>query len=939
MVSDCRNIDSCYLRRHFMKKAFLLIGLFLIALHSIAKEADGVAFRGHIVTEKDKLPLEYAAVYLSNTINSYSGISDDNGQFIIPKVKEGIYKLQVSFVGFTKYEKTISLQRDTVIELNLQSSLTQLEEVVVTATESRSITSSTIIRLAAMEHLQPSSFTDLMELLPGGKAKDPVLTSSNLATIREVGRSGDKYAISSLGTAFLIDGIPLSANANMQQTAGVRNDYGADNTRSTVNRGVDMRSISTDQIERVEIVRGLASVRYGDLTSGLIKIERKRGVNPLDARFKVDQLSKLFALGKGFNVSANSILNLGGDYLDSKADPTNRVENYQRINVSARLSTEWDKEAYRLRWNTNFDFGHTMDNEKVDPEEGYEKTDRYKSSYNRMAVSNQLEWIFKQSSIIKSLDFLTSVSYELSKIKQKKLFQITEPTALPNTTEQGVSDGIYLPGKWVSDLTVDGKPLYIYSNLNSKLAIRTASVVHNVQAGIEWTFEKNYGDGQVYDVTRPPGAGMSTRPRAYVDIPAAQNVAFYLEDDVSIPVGTNKLKLNPGVRTSSMPGLDSKYRMSGKIYVDPRFNAEWTFPSVAIKGKPLTIALGGGLGWQSKNPTLDYLYPDWRYNDLVQLNYYHNNPDFRRINLMTYKNKFVNYNLEPSRNRKWEVKLSMDYDNNNFMVTYFREKMTNGFRSEVTNFQIQEYKEYDPNSVNSQTLTGPPDLNEMAYVTDTLIALYGMTGNGTVIKKEGIEFVFASKRFERSKTRITFNGAWFKSHYGNNIPVYRAAQRTVNGIHIKERGVYKTSDGLTREVLNTNLKFDTYIPVLDLNFSTSFQAMWYSLKTIEADTRMPYAFIDKKGEMHPYTEVELNDLHLSTLYSPGSSTTATGSRKEKVPFEMDINFKMTKRIRDRVMISIFVNRLLDYRPDYTVNGFTYHRNRSPYFGAEMNIKF
>ena len=51
----------------------------------------------------------------------------------------------------------------------------------------------------------------------------------------------------------------------------------------------------------MEIVRGIPSVQYGDLTSGLVKIRRRRGGNDLDARFKADMSSKLFYAGKGSN--------------------------------------------------------------------------------------------------------------------------------------------------------------------------------------------------------------------------------------------------------------------------------------------------------------------------------------------------------------------------------------------------------------------------------------------------------------------------------------------------------------------------------------------------------------------------------------------------------------------------------------------------------------
>ena len=59
-----------------------------------------------------------------------------------------------------------------------------------------------------------------------------------------------------------------------------------------------MRTISTDDIQEVTIVRGIPSVQYGDLTSGLVKVKRTKGGNFLSARFKADMDSKLFLFGK-----------------------------------------------------------------------------------------------------------------------------------------------------------------------------------------------------------------------------------------------------------------------------------------------------------------------------------------------------------------------------------------------------------------------------------------------------------------------------------------------------------------------------------------------------------------------------------------------------------------------------------------------------------------
>ncbi|HCY73485.1 MAG TPA: TonB-dependent receptor, partial [Rikenellaceae bacterium] len=103
------------------------------------------------------------------------------------------------------------------------------------------------------------------------------------------------YATSALGTKFVIDGHPINNDANLQSTPAY-SSYGS----SYVNFGTDMREISTEDIENVEIVRGIASVKYGDLTSGLVNIIRKKGGNDIHARFKSDMKSKLFYIGKGF---------------------------------------------------------------------------------------------------------------------------------------------------------------------------------------------------------------------------------------------------------------------------------------------------------------------------------------------------------------------------------------------------------------------------------------------------------------------------------------------------------------------------------------------------------------------------------------------------------------------------------------------------------------
>ena len=101
-----------------------------------------------------------------------------------------------------------------------------------------------------------------------------------------------------------------------------------------------MRSIPTDNIESVEVVRGIPSVEYGNLTSGLVNIRRRAIATPFEARVKADEYGKLVSLGKGIALQGDDkILNIDADYLTARSDPRNTLANYRRITGSMRYNS------------------------------------------------------------------------------------------------------------------------------------------------------------------------------------------------------------------------------------------------------------------------------------------------------------------------------------------------------------------------------------------------------------------------------------------------------------------------------------------------------------------------------------------------------------------------------------------------------------------------
>ncbi|MBR4483287.1 MAG: Plug domain-containing protein, partial [Paludibacteraceae bacterium] len=248
-----------------------------------------------------------------------------------------------------------------------------LNEVVVTASELKSLSSTSVIGRDAMQHLQPTNVGDLLELLPGGIAKDPALTDVNTAQLRETGTIGatgtatvnTNYMTNALGTLFLVDGAPINTDADMQYTNGAA-ATASTGVKGIANSGVDMRTISTDDIESVEVIRGIPSVEYGNLTSGVMNIKKIRRPTRLKARFKADDKSQLVSVGKGFALDSaqNYVMNIDGGFLNAYSDITNPLDNYKRANASVRLTAQASTEHTDWTLTPAIDYTGSFDNSK-----------------------------------------------------------------------------------------------------------------------------------------------------------------------------------------------------------------------------------------------------------------------------------------------------------------------------------------------------------------------------------------------------------------------------------------------------------------------------------------------------------------------------------------------------------------------------------------------
>lgn len=848
-------------------------------------------------------------------------LTDNSGIFSIECNQDTL--LVISCLGYKTLKTAQNVNHYYLLTPDIQS----LREVVITAKEEKGVTATSVIGKDAISHIQPSSLKDVLELLPGGRSIDPVFSSPQVVNLRSAASVSENYATPALGTAVMMDGRPVGNNANLQQTPGYSNlggDY--------VNRGTDLRTITTEDIESIEVVRGIASVEYGDLTSGLLKISRRLGGRNFHARFKADMTSKLIYMGKDFEGRAGK-LNISANYLHSQADPRNPRQQYKRLTGSVRAGKSWKGDlVYSLQG--SLDYTGSFDDQKSDQDLDFGTmgpVETYSSSYNRLDAG--LQFSIKASDdrrAFRSWNTTLSLSMEKDLIDRWKYIVNGAEQPISTATEPGEWDAVILPVRYESSMQVKGMPVYTY--LNTAVVFKWG--IHKFKAGAGWTMDKNFGEGTVFDVALPFSNLSGVRPRPYYKIPANHQLSSYAEESGKASWGEWSLEWAIGLRASMLLGAGKKFTINGKPYLDPRANFRINLPSARLGKSLLVTGFYAGAGMHTKFPTMDMLFPAPVYIDIQEFNYWPVETDLRRAYMMVYKVDPTNYQLRPARNLKLELGFDLSWNGFHFSVDYFRENMTSGFRSGAQ-YGRYIFKRYDGGGIYPSTLTGPPDVESLPWKADTLLQAHSVMKNGSQTLKQGIEFTFSSPRIPAINTRISANGAWFVTKNTNSIPSYYVPSAIISGSRFDYVGYYEVNDGSTFTELNTNIMLDTQIPRLGLILSISMQTAWFSNHYPVERSRTPISYIGKDLVEHPFTEESAADPVLRYLILEGSSM----NYDYLVPFATYFNLKATKRFfKDKLACSLFVNRLLAIAPDYYMNGAFVRRSSTPYFGMELDFK-
>ena len=564
----------------------------------------------------------------------------------------------------------------------------------------------------------------------------------------------------------------------------------------------------------------------------------------------------------------------------------------------------------------------------------------FRNKYSRTGASFKAQ-MYDLGKIVDNVEFIASADYTYDLIDRNRLVQTGTPLPSPLATEEGESEGIYLPSTYYSPFQIENKPLSLLTQLNAESLFETRSFRHKVIYGLSWKRTKNYGEGVMVDMTRPPYPGNNeyVRPVPNRSIPALSVGAAYAEEQLKHSNRWFDFELNAGVRFTQMFNLDTKYTELRKLQVEPRINAALSFNIGLAGGKSLHNMFRFGFGQENKLPTLDYIYPDRVYKDMIVLNAYTKQDDpFNHLITYTKIYDVTNNSLRPNRNTKYEAGWDVEYEGYSLSLTFFKEHSDRGFES-VAEYSPVRYTRYvDP--IDGQPIVGRRPEKE-DYVADPYATFVDMdiVRNSMKVEKKGLEYLLRFPKIIPLSTTVEINGAYYDTRYSSGAPLqYHPAFRDDDRPQ-PYVGIYRRQDITRQRIFNTNLWFNTNIPRYKMIFTTFFQFIWLNEEMRINGDEYPSAYFDTDGRLHTVDDrilQSIKDGHTVWrhyhIYKEDFS--------ETLPVSLTVNFKVTKEFSRMIRASFFVNNILDINPLYKNR---YNQNvrvwQKSFFGAEMTFSF
>ena len=859
--------------------------------------------------------------------------SDLDGLFAFDKVQKGSYVLEVSCLGYVTAYVEINADRNIEgITITLHENSLALDEVVVTAQRAKDgLGTSHNLGRDALNHLQLSNMTDVAALLPGGKTVNPDLTAENQFSLRE---GGSDLGNSAFGKAVEIDGVRIGNNASFREMGGV-----------------DTRNVAVENIESIEVITGVPSAEYGDLNSGMVKINTRKGRTPVNVTFSVNPRTYQASVSKGIDLQEdNGVLNLSAEWARAVKKLISPYESYTRTGITLGYSNTFAK---ALRFEAGFTGNIGGMNSKDDPDVFTGQFEKERDNVFRGNTS--LTWLLNRSWVTNlKLDASVNFNDNLYHFHKYESYASNQPAVHSELEGYYLADR--LPLTYFSDQVIDSKELDFAASLKYNWHKRWDETKSSLKAGLQWKANGNVGEGEYY--MDPSLAADGYRPRPYSQYPFMHNLSIYAEEHLTVPVASTRLEVTAGLRLENVFIKNSLY--SNKTTLSPRFNAKWELAE--------GFAIRGGWGITEKLPSYHILYPKQEYRDIQTFGFSHG----EETSYIYYTQPYtVIYNpeLKWQRNRNSEVGIDASFRGMKISLVGFY-NLTKG----PYNF-LNVYEPYSYDILQKPadfTMPSDPQIivdeqTGMLYirgaqeeywtpmdvkVTDRTFAKSTKQNNGADVTRAGVELVVEFPEIRPVRTTFRFDAAYTYTKYLNEqIAAYYQngwshtylPNRSYQYVGLYANGGSNSSvaNGKVTHNLDANLTAITHIPQARLIITcrlemsllrrsrniSQYNGADYAYTINESDNQAtggniydgnsytairPVSYMDLDGNVHPFTDAEAADPAFANLIL--KSANAYTFARDGYGAYMSANLSITKEIGDHVSLSFFANNFTNSRP-------------------------
>lgn len=940
-------------------RQFLLMILLLISADVMTAQQNRALFSisGKVVDAKTGEPVIGAAVNVEDT--GIWAISDENGTFFLPDIRPGDYAVQFSCLGFVDKRLSFVVKKDIPnLTIKLDQNTLALNSVVVTAERDKEgMNTSLKFGANALNHLQMSNVTDISALLPGGKTVNPDLTTDNAVSLRSGGLAAGNAAF---GTALEVDGVRVGNNASFGSMSGT-----------------GTRNISTENVQSIEVITGVPSAEYGDLNSGMVRINTRKGLTPWNITFAVNPRTYQASASKGIDLMKNrGVLNVSAEWTRATQKLSSPYTSYTRRGFSASYSNTF-KNVLKFEVGATGNIGGM--NTKNDP-------DAYKGTWSKvrdnvLRANTSLTWLLRKSWIT-NLKLDASVNYNDNRSQDHAYGSSASMLPAVHSELAGYYLADRLPVSYFSDKVIDSKELDYAASLKYEWFKKSGKRLSKLKAGVQWKANGNVGEGEYYK--DPSVAANGYRPRPYSQYPFMHNVAAYIEEDFTFPIGKTSLQISAGLRLENLFVKDTDYKNVSSL--SPRFNAKWKISD--------NLSIRGGWGVSEKLPSFYILYPVQKYRDIQTFGFSHGDSSSYVYYTQPYKMLF-NENLKWQKNYNAEFGIEAYFLRTSVSLVGFFNKTKNPYTYQniYTPFSYNimsvpsGYTVPDNPEIRVDSQTGQVYMrgsNEEFWtpmatkVTDKTFFESQMPGNGDDIYRTGAELIVDFPEIAPIRTKFRLDANYAYTHYIDNTLnwTYRTgwSHTSLSNRSYQYVGIYAnggesgTFNGKESHSLNANLTAITHIPeariVITCRLEMSLLSRFRNLSryqgkeyayNVNADgvesiggsiydsnnytAIRPVKYMDENGDVHDFTDKEASDPAFANLII--KSGNAYTFSQDGYGAYLSANLSVTKEIGDHVSLSFFANNFTNSRMYVTSKATGVSAIFTPafYYGLTCRLKF